>query len=593
MTRTSKLRMLVAAILASGGAMSACGQTYYTPGYSYQQPMPPPPVVYAAPPVAAVPQAAVAPKLTDAQLDDLLGPIALYPDPLLAQVLPAATYPVDVVLAQRWLVANPAPDEASIAAQGWDASVKAMVHYPDVLQMMSDHLDWTQALGAAFLNQQADVMESIQRLRYAAQTAGTLQNNQQQQILPVDNAIEILPTNPDVIYVPVYDPQIVYVAQPVYVDAPQCIVFGVGVRVGRWLDHDFDWGHRWIAVGGGWHEGWQHDDHGWHRDAANWPGDGRGDHSPVAVTRAWARDTRKPAPVMPAAMARPNTYPDHRGYAPVAPAGIVHPTPLPIAVPRPAVGRPEAPHGVQPNVPPTHVEPSRPGPGGPPAPGHVETPRPVGPAPTPVGPGPGHVETPHAVPTPPAPAPGHVEPARPTTPAPAPVAPPAHVDTVHPAPVPVAPARPTTITPTPAPVTPAHVEPPHPTPAPVAPAHVEPVRPATPTITPAPPAPGPVAPAHVETPHAVTPPAPAHVEAPHAAPAAVAAPQPAGVFGQYQNRTEVQRSVDRAQESRPGISPLTPAVTPAPTPAPAPASPAAAPGPANNTGGRPAGRGGR
>ncbi len=358
-------------------------------------------------------------------------------------------------MAQRWLAANPNPDEASIHAQAWDPSVKALVHYPDVLQMMSDNLDWTQALGAAFLNQQADVLESIQRLRLEAQVAGTLQSNQQQQVLPTGDVIEILPANPDVIYVPVYDPDVVYVPQPVYVaGSPPCISFGVGIRVGDFLDKGFDWNHHWIAVGGGWREGWQHDAHGWHQEAATWPEVDRGAPSPVLVTRAWARDTRKPAPVMPAPLARPNTYADHRGYPAAATPEMQRPAPLPIAVPRPAT---------------TLVRPAGPHPGPTPTPTRGEQPRPVTPAPGPtIHPTPMQVAPPRPVAPSPAPtgAPTHVEQPRPVVPGPAP--------TIHPTPIQVEPARPVAPSPAPTPA-PSHVEQPRPvTPAPA------------PTITPPP-----------------------------------------------------------------------------------------------------------
>ena len=101
--------------------------------------------------------------LSPDQLDHLLGPIALYPDPLLSLIFPAATYPQQVQDAEHWLASTPNPTEAAIAAQNWDNSIKGLVHYPRVLKMMNDQIDWTQAVGAAFLNQQPDVLASVQR----------------------------------------------------------------------------------------------------------------------------------------------------------------------------------------------------------------------------------------------------------------------------------------------------------------------------------------------------------------------------------------------------------------------------------------------
>ena len=135
-----------------------------------------------APPVTpAVSGAQVS--LTADQIDQLLGPIALYPDPLLSLIFPAATYPQDVAVAEQWLAATPSPTEADIAAQSWDASIKGLVHYPTVLAMMSGQIDWTQAVGAAFVNQQKDVLNSVQRLRAQAQAAQNLQTTSQEQVL--------------------------------------------------------------------------------------------------------------------------------------------------------------------------------------------------------------------------------------------------------------------------------------------------------------------------------------------------------------------------------------------------------------------------
>ena len=237
-----------------------------------------------APPVTpAVPGAQVT--LTADQIDRLLAPIALYPDPLLALLFPAATYPQDVVAAEQWLTAMPSTTEAEIAAQSWDPSIKGLVHYPTVLKMMSDQIDWTQTVGAAFLNQQPVVLDSVQRLRFEAQAARNLQTTAQEQVIADQGAIRIEPVDPDMMYLPQYDPNLVY-------DSACPIYFSVGYPIGLWDDNDFDWNHRGIMIGGGWYRGWHHpeawDQHppAWDRHPAGW----------VAAPQAWVRARKGPRP---------------------------------------------------------------------------------------------------------------------------------------------------------------------------------------------------------------------------------------------------------------------------------------------------------
>ena len=146
--------------------------------------------------------------LSAAQLDQLMGQIALYPDPLIAEMLPASTLPTQIVLADRYIVGGGDPN--LIAQQPWDASVQAMARYPAVLKWMDDNLNWTTQMGQAFLNQQPDVMASIQRLRATASKLGNLQSSPQQQVITDGSDIEIVPADPQVIYVPVYQPDQVY-----------------------------------------------------------------------------------------------------------------------------------------------------------------------------------------------------------------------------------------------------------------------------------------------------------------------------------------------------------------------------------------------
>jgi hypothetical protein len=157
------------------------------------------------------------------QLDQMLAPIALYPDSLLSQVLMAATYPADVAEAAKWSKANPTMkgDEATKAVQSqpWDPAVQAMVAFPQVIQMMGDKPDWTQNLGDAFLASPKDVLDSAQRLRARAQQAGNLKSSEQQKVVveqapPQPTVIRIEPANPEVVYVPSYNPTVVYGAWP-------------------------------------------------------------------------------------------------------------------------------------------------------------------------------------------------------------------------------------------------------------------------------------------------------------------------------------------------------------------------------------------
>lgn len=209
--------------------------------------------------------------LSPEQLDSLTAPIALYPDPLLAQVLAASTYPLEIVEASRWLQQNKnlKAEQLTDAAkkQNWDPSVQAMVVFPDVLKRMNDNLQWTTDLGNAVLAQQSDVMAAIQRLRAKAKESGKLDSTQQQKVVSkVDDGktiIEIQPSQPQVIYVPSYNPTYVwgpppYPYPPVYyppyptgaVVATSAIAFGTGVALGAAFGGCCGWG------GWGWGCNW-------------------------------------------------------------------------------------------------------------------------------------------------------------------------------------------------------------------------------------------------------------------------------------------------------------------------------------------------
>jgi hypothetical protein len=207
------------------------------------------------------PTAALAPQ----QIDQMVAQIALYPDPLVGQILMAATYPLEVVEAHRWLQdsdnAQLQGDQlaAAMAQQPWDPSVKSLVAFPQVLTMMNNNLQWTEQLGNAFLAQQADVMNSVQHLRQMAEASGHLASTPQLTVSNDAGSVIIEPANPQVVYVPYYNPTVVYGAWP-YPDYPPyyypwpgyyygagLIGFGVGIAVADvlWGWDRWDWrGHR-------------------------------------------------------------------------------------------------------------------------------------------------------------------------------------------------------------------------------------------------------------------------------------------------------------------------------------------------------------
>ena len=192
------------------------------------------PAQLAVPPPAPAYQPLSAP-----QLDQLLGPIALYPDPLIAGILPASTFPAEIVMADRYVSGG--GDPGLIDDQPWDPSVQALARYPQILQWMDQNLDWTTELGQAFLNQPQDVMDSIQRLRAEAENYGNLESTPQQQVIDDEGDIEILPVDPGTIYVPVYQPG------EVYYQSGCSIAFGAGLPLGIWLNGDFDWQHHHLV----------------------------------------------------------------------------------------------------------------------------------------------------------------------------------------------------------------------------------------------------------------------------------------------------------------------------------------------------------
>lgn len=209
-----------------------------------------------------------APKIPNDQLDSLVAPIALYPDPLLAQALAASTYPLELMQLKQWLdkhkdLKDKALTEA-VAKQPWDASVQAMAALPDAVKQLTDDIGWTTDLGNAFLAQQADVMDAVQRMRAKAKDTGNLKSNEQMKVetkvIENKSVVVIEQSNPQVVYVPSYNPTVVYgppaypyppitYPPPGYYAAGMAISFGVGMAIGAaWGGGGWGWNSNW---GGG------------------------------------------------------------------------------------------------------------------------------------------------------------------------------------------------------------------------------------------------------------------------------------------------------------------------------------------------------
>jgi hypothetical protein len=222
------------------------------------------PVAQSQEPAADSSQQDAAAILPADQLDSLVAPIALYPDPLLAQMLAASTYPLELMQLQQWLAKNKTlKDKALVDAvekEPWDPSVQAMAVVPDALKRLTDDIQWTTDLGNAFLAQQSDVMEAVQRMRAKAEGKGNLKSNEQMKVetkvVESKSVIVIEQSNPQVVYVPSYDPVVVYGAPaypypPIYYPPPgyyaagMAISFGVGMMVGAAINGGWGWGCGW------------------------------------------------------------------------------------------------------------------------------------------------------------------------------------------------------------------------------------------------------------------------------------------------------------------------------------------------------------
>jgi uncharacterized membrane protein YgcG len=208
-------------------------------------------------PGQAAPAPQYAPQTPD-QLQQLVAPIALYPDSLVAQILAGATFPAEVVEADRWLQSNPDLKGDALAQavdqQSWDPSVKALTAFPSVLGNMDKNLSWTSSLGDAYYNQQQDVMDAIQVMRQKAQDSGNLKSTDQQTVQQQGSTIVIQPANPEVVYVPAYDPWLIYgypiTPWPFWYPTPGIwfggpyISWGIGFGVGFYGGYGWGW-HNW------------------------------------------------------------------------------------------------------------------------------------------------------------------------------------------------------------------------------------------------------------------------------------------------------------------------------------------------------------
>jgi len=265
---------------------------------------------------------------TPAQLEQLVGPIALYPDPLIAEILPAASFPSQIVAADQYV--NGGGDPNQITAQGWDPSVQALAHYANVLKWMDDNMAWSTQLGQAFQSQQPDVMNAIQQLRTQAKNLGNLPSTPQETVSDDDGDIEIDPTDADQMYVPTFDQDTIYSQAGVYCTFPYWL------PLGGWLAYDWNWhSHGLIYWGPGhprpgswWHStpGQRHSYIAGHSTMPVWhPGGG------VAARGGWERGYE--APQINRTFARPGPAPSvtviHSAPTTVRNVPAFHPSPAP------------------------------------------------------------------------------------------------------------------------------------------------------------------------------------------------------------------------------------------------------------------------
>jgi len=243
-----------------------------------------------------------APATEQGQIEILLAPIALYPDALVALILPAATHPSEIVLASRFL--NAGGLEEAIDEQIWDDSVKALARFPEVITFMDENLAWTQDVGDAFVDHPAEVMGAIQALRARATRNGLLASTPQQQVVfDDDETIRIIPAEPEIIYVPYYEPSYLYYTHSYTYYPSSLLWFGVGYGIGSWLSYDCDWGRRTVWV------------HHYHRDRWNRDYDWRKRYTPGWSSHVGGTDWKRWDPSPSYRRSRPRD--DHNYSRPV------------------------------------------------------------------------------------------------------------------------------------------------------------------------------------------------------------------------------------------------------------------------------------
>jgi hypothetical protein len=309
--------------------------------------------VFAAALILGAPPARVGAQQSPEQLQQLVAPVALYPDELLAETLAAATYTSDVDQAARWLQANAGLTSDQIAGavdpMPWDSSVKALTEFPSVLVSMGQNLSWTSALGDAYFNQPDDVMDAVQALRQRAIAAGTLQSNAQITVTNQNGLIVIEPAAADTVYVPTYDywnsfgapidPWPEFVFAPGFVRGPR-VAWSIGFHIGG----------AWGRVNWGWHN-WGFD---WSHRRVVFQRQSYVSHSPSVIDRHYQPSGREPsgrAEVRPGAVAPARPMPAAPGRAEVRPGAVAPARPVP--APGRAVERPlQAPPPPKPMAPP-------------------------------------------------------------------------------------------------------------------------------------------------------------------------------------------------------------------------------------------------
>jgi hypothetical protein len=338
-------------------------------------------------PVHVVPAptpAASDPRRSRPQLEQLVAPVALYPDALLAIMLPASTSPTDLVLAARQMRENPR-DAALVDSRPWDESVKSLTAHPEVLLWMDDNLDWTRQLGEAFATQPAEVMQAVQRLRAAARANGVLADTPEQRVITEDAVVRIVPARPEIIYVPNYEPDILLLPPSSWMARPY-IGFSFGVATGSWLAFDCDWRRHTIWVGNR-HRPWT--GHDWRRPLVAAPVVVVNAPGRPAEARPW-RPAARPAPpvrsvvvevIRPRPLGREQGRPAFSAPPPAATPrdprpGVV--TNRPAVTAPPPVNSPLPPPSSRTAITPTRAAPTPSTPANPP--GRVITPTPSSPA---------------------------------------------------------------------------------------------------------------------------------------------------------------------------------------------------------------------